>query len=99
MDPRTERDREAEDAKRERRKQKLADEHFVRLMRDEAFRAVVKGLLVAAGQGRPKFSTNAANQNRSVGLWDFVEEHLLQRIKRLCPELEPVMDKEFSRDD
>jgi hypothetical protein len=80
------RDDRAADTARQARRSELENEDFVRLMRAEWGRRIVARLLKAGRHRSPNFETNGMVMSRQVGVSDFVQTELADRIFDLCPE-------------
>ncbi len=88
------RDDRSADAARLARRVELEDEDFVRLMRAEWGRRIVARLLKTGRHRSPNFETNGMVMSRQVGVSDFVQTELVDRIFQLCPETYATLMRE-----
>ncbi len=72
----------------------LEDEDFVRFMRAEWGRRIVARLLKRGRDRSKNFDTHSLTMARHVGVADFVQAELVDRIFELCPETYATMIRE-----
>lgn len=82
------------DERRRRARSDIENEDFVRLMRSEWGRRIVARLLKIGRHRSPNFETNGMVMARQVGVSDFVQTELVERIFDLCPENYATMMRE-----
>jgi len=88
------RDARAAESSRLARRVEVDNEDFVRLMRAEWGRRIVARLLNAGRFRSPNFETNGMVMSRQVGVSDFVQTELVDRIFDLCPETYATLRRE-----
>lgn len=79
---------------RQRARVELEDEDLVRLMRAEWGRRIVARLLKRGRDRSKNFDTHSLTMARHVGVSDFVQAELVDRIFELCPETYATMMRE-----
>ena len=88
------RDDRSADSARLARRAELENEDFIRLMRAEWGRRIVARLLKTGRHRSPNFETNGMVMSRQVGVSDFVQAELVDRIFQLCPETYATLMRE-----
>ena len=72
----------------------MEDEDLVRLMRAEWGRRIVARLLKRGRDRSKNFDTHSLTMARHVGVSDFVQAEIVDRIFELCPETYATMMRE-----